>query len=777
MPCRGAATRDADPLGTLTLARVVRIARRAGIVALFVFAAMAGSVSGLLFASGGDMPQVSALDDYAPSTITRVYAVDGQVVGEFATQRRVVISSDQISPLLRQAIIAAEDQSFDSHLGLSLPRIIITAVNDVVRGQRAGASTLTQQLARNLFLTNEKTLDRKIKEAFLTIQIEKRYTKREIFTLYCNHIPWGHGTYGAEAASRLYFGKSAKDLTLEEAALLAGIIQRPARQSPYVNPDAARRRRNYALQRMADEKFITQARADEARKAPIVTSGRPVTNTFAPFFLEDVRQHLEERYGAKRLYESGLAVYTSLDVDLQRAAEAAFDAGLRKVDKRRGFRKARRNVIAEGSAINTFQHDRWKAPIRVGDIVPAVVVGSGGAGPRAVPATSFLLRAGRYYVEIAKSGYEWTRRKGPDFLRPGDLVPVKILTIDEDGRFATASLDQDPIVEGALVAIDNRTGQIRALIGGFDFARSKFNRATQAWRQMGSAFKPIVYTAAIDRGYTPASVIVDAPVAYPAGPNQPLYSPQNYDRKFEGPVTLRHALEQSRNIPTVKLLDSIGPAVAIDYAKRFGFTSKFQPYLSLALGATEATLLDSTSAYTAFPHQGVRMRPYEVLRVVDRQGSLLEENRPEPHEAIRADTAFVMTNLMRGVMTRGTAAAAAALDWPVAGKTGTMDEYTDAWFIGFDPDITIGVWIGYDEKKTLGRGETGANAALPIWIDVMKAYLAKRGRENKPEFTAPGNIVFVSVDKSTGTPSSGDGAIGEAFIAGTQPENTAPAQP
>ncbi len=756
------------------MARVVRIARRAGIVALFVIAAMAGSVSGLLFASAGDMPQVSTLDDYAPSTITRVYAADGQVVGEFATQRRVVITYDQISPLLRQAIIAAEDQTFDSHLGLSIPRIVVTAIKDVMHRRLAGASTLTQQLARNLFLTNEKTPSRKIREAILTIQIEKRYTKREIFTLYCNHIPWGHGTYGAEAASRLYFGKSAKDLTLEEAALLAGIIQRPSRQSPYVNPEAARRRRNYALQRMAEEGFIPQARADQAKQSPIVTSGRPLTNTFASFFLEDVRQHLEERYGARRLYESGLAVYTSLDVDLQRAAEAAFDAGLRKVDKRRGFRKPRRNVVADGSTVEGFQHDRWRSPIRVGDIVPAVVVATGSTGPRAVPSASVLLRAGRYYVEIAKSGYEWTRKKSPDFLKTGDLVPVKILTIDDAGRFATASLDQDPLIEGSLVAIDNRTGQIRAMIGGFDFARSKFNRATQAWRQMGSTFKPIVYTAAIDRGYTPASIIVDAPVAYPAGPNQPLYSPQNYDRKFEGPVTLRHALEQSRNIPTVKLLDSIGPAVAIDYARRFGFTSKFQPYLSLALGATEATLLDTTSAYTAFPHQGVRMRPYEVLRVVDRQGNLLEENRPEPHDAIRADTAFVMTNLMRGVATRGTAAAAASLDWPVAGKTGTMDEYTDAWFVGFDPDITIGIWIGYDEKKSLGRGETGANAALPIWIDVMKSYLAKRGRDNKPEFTAPGNIVFVSVDKGTGTPSTGDGAIGEAFIAGTQPEGAPP---
>jgi penicillin-binding protein 1A len=753
---------------------VVRVARRAGLVALFILTAMAGSISGILFASATEMPQVSALDDYAPSTITRVYAMDGQVVGEFATQRRVVITYEQISPLLKQAIVAAEDQTFDSHLGLSVPRIIVTAIKDLVTGRRYGASTLTQQLARNLFLTNEKTWSRKLNELLLTLQIEKRYTKREIFTLYCNHIPWGHGVYGAEAASRFYFGKSARDLTLEEAALLAGIVQLPARQSPYVNMDYALRRRNYALQRMADEKFITQAQADEAKKKPIVTAGRPAPGRFAAFFLEDVRQHLEERYGAKRLYESGLAVYTSLDVDLQRAAEAAFDQGLRRIDKRRGFRKVRRNVLAEGFTVDDFEHDRWKAPMRAGDIVPAVVVATGRGAPRPMATGSVLARAGGYYVEIPKAGYTWANKKGPEFLRPGDLVSVRLKSIEPSERLATADLEQDPAVEGALVAIDNRTGQVRAMIGGFDFARSKFNRATQAWRQMGSAFKPIVFTAAIDRGYTPSSVIVDAPVAYPAGPGQPVYSPQNYDRKFEGPVTLRHSLEESRNIPTVKLLDSIGPAVAIDYARRFGFTSKFQPYLSLALGATESTLLESTSAYSAFPHQGVRMAPYEILRVVDRQGNLLEENRPEPHDAIRADTAFVMTNLMRGVTTRGTAAAAAALDWPVAGKTGTMDEYTDAWFIGFDPDITIGVWIGYDEKKTLGRGETGAAAALPIWIDVMKTYIAKRGREREPDFEAPGNIAFVSMDKGTGQPSSGEGAIREAFIAGTQPEAAAP---
>ena len=536
------------------------------------------------------------------------------------------------------------------------------------------------------------------------------------------------------------------------------------------------RRRNYALQRMAEEGFITQTRADAAKKSPIVTAGRPAAGGFAAFFLEEVRQHLEERYGAKRLYESGLAVYTSIDPALQHAAEAALDTGLRKVDKRRGFRKPRHNVVVEGSSPEAWTSDRWKTPMHVGDVVPAVVLGTPSGGARTTAAGALLLRAGALTVEIPKAGYAWTRKVKPDFARVGDVVDIRLTTDDGAGN-ATADLEQEPVVEGALLAIDNATGQIRAMIGGSDFARSKFNRATQALRQMGSAFKPVVYTAAIDRGYTPTSIIVDAPVAFPAGPGQPLYSPQNYDRTFKGPVTLRYAIEESRNVPAVKMTDTIGPAVVIDYARRFGFTSKFQPYLSLGLGATEATLLEATSAYTVFPHQGIRMAPYEVLRVVDRQGAVLEENHPEPHDAIRADTAYVMTSLLEGVTTRGTAATAAALKWPIAGKTGTMDEYTDAWFIGFDPDITIGVWVGYDEKKTLGSGETGAVAALPIWIDVMKAYIAQRKRDNPPSFQAPGNIVFVSVDKGNGAPSSADDAITDAFIAGTQPVGAPVRQP
>jgi penicillin-binding protein 1A len=756
---------------------VVRIARSAAVVLLFVVTAGLGTLSGLFFAFADDLPQITALDDYAPSTITRVYARDGEVVGEFAVQRRVVISYDQISPLLRQAIIAAEDQTFDSHIGVSVPRIAVTIARDVFYGQRAGASTLTQQLARNLFLTNEKTLERKVKEAILTVQIEKRYTKREILTLYCNHIPWGHGTYGAEAASRLYFNKPAKDLKVEEAALLAGIVQAPARQSPYVSQERAMRRRSYALQRMAEEGFITSARAEAAKKLPIVTSGRPSAGNLGPYFVEEIRQHLEERYGAKQLYENGLVVRSSLDLTLQRAAETALQEGLRKVDKRRGWRKPRRNVIAERLDPMTVRLDRWQRPLSTGDIVPAIVLETDArattSSRTARAAGSVLLRVGQYDAELPKSGYAWTRRSSPDFLKAGDLVDVRIVTLDESAGLASVTLEQEPIVEGALVALDNRTGQIRAMVGGFSFDRSKFNRATQAYRQMGSTFKPVVFTAAIDRGFTPASILVDAPVAYPAGPGQPLYSPQNYDRGFKGPMTLRYALEQSRNVPTVRLMESLGAAHVVQYARRLGFTNALQPYLSLALGAAEATVIDATSAYAVFPNQGVRMKPYGILQVLGRDGNVLEENRPEPHDAIRADTAFMMTNLLQGVTARGTAAAAASLNWPVAGKTGTMDEYTDAWFIGFDPEITVGVWIGYDEKKPLGPGETGAQAALPVWIDFMKAYLGKRGREPKPEFAPPGNIVFVSMDRSEDGVSGAAGPVREAFISGTQPEGAA----
>ena len=757
---------------------VVRVARNAGIVALFIMAAMLGILSGVMFAFAGDLPQVSALDNYSPSTITRISASGGQVIGEFATQRRVVVGYDDINPLLRQAIIATEDAEFDRHFGVNIWRIFVAALTDILERRRAqGASTLTQQLARNLKeqfgLTKEKSFERKVREAILAIQIEKRYTKKEIFTIYCNQMYLGHGAYGVEAASRLYFNKSNKQLTLEEAALVAGIFQTPERQSPFVDMKRATQRRNVVLQRMADEHYLTQQQADAAKQKPIVTRGAPTQPPgIAPYFVEEVRKHLEKQYGAKMLYENGLSVRTTLDAKLQELANRSLERGLRTYDKRHGWRRPTRNVIAERHTIEAFRDERWNRSMAVGDVVPAVVVTAPKSG-------AAQLRIGTYRADLERAGYAWTRRTPVDLFKPGDLIEVAIAKIDPVASAATVTLEQTPLAEGAMLAIDNHTGQIKAMVGGWSFSRSKFNRAVQAYRQLGSTFKPIVYTAAIDRGFTPSSIIVDTPVSYAAGNGQ-IYSPHNYDHKFLGAITLRYALEESRNIPAIKMMDTLGPKNVLEYAKRFGFEEDFPPYLPIALGAGDATLIDITSAYTTFPNQGVRMRPFMVQTVKDRDGNLLEDNRGEPTDVIRADTAYVMTNMLRGVLSlRGTGARAAQLasQWPLAGKTGTVDDNTDAWFVGFDPDITVGVWLGFDDKrKSLGGAEQGAFAALPIWMDFMKTYIEGRPDKDEPrDFEAPGNIVFLAVDKGNGAvlPNDTPGSINEAFIAGTQPGATA----
>jgi len=732
----------------------------------------------VLFAYTGDLPQITALDNYNPNTITRIRAADGQVVGEFATERRVIVGYDDISPTLRNAIIATEDAEFERHFGLNVWRIFVAAMTDLMERRRAqGASTLTQQVARNLDqfgLTKQKVFERKIREWILAIQIEKRYTKKEIFAIYCNQMYLGHGAYGVEAASRLYFNKTNKDLTLDEAALLAGLFQLPERQSPYVDMKRAMQRRNVVLQRMVAERYVTQAQADEAKKRPIVTRGQPTQPPgIAPFFVEEVRKHLERRYGAKILYEAGLTVQTTIDAKLQDLANRSIEHGLRRYDKRHGWRAPRRNVLAEKQTIDGFRDERWNRTIAVGDVVPAVVVTAPKTGAARV-------RFGPYHADLGRESFAWTRKtSAADLFKPGDLVEVAIVKMPDTAAsgdaasMASVTLDQTPIVEGAMLVLDNKTGQIKAMVGGWNFNRSKFNRAVQAYRQLGSTFKPIVYTAAIDRGFTPTSIIVDAPVAYPSGNGQ-VYSPQNYDHKFDGPITLRWALEESRNIPAIKMMDTLGPRAVLDYAKKFGLEEDFPPYLPIALGAGDATLMEITSAYTAFPNQGVRMKPFGVVAVKDRDGNLLEENRAEASDTIRADTAYVMTNLLKGVLVRGTAIRAAemASKWPLAGKTGTVDDNTDAWFIGFDPDITVGVWMGFDEKKSMGTAEQGSFAALPMWMEFMKAYIdARPDKDEPPTFEPPGNIVFLPVEKTTGAvlPSETAGAIHEAFINGTQP--------
>ena len=758
-----------------------RSAGSATIVGLFAVASILGVVSGALFAYAPDLAQIAALDDYAPNTITRVHARGGELIGEFAVQRRVIIGYDDIPEVLRQAIIASEDSAFFAHNGVSIPGIVRAVIQDVLRGELfSGASTLTMQLARNVevggeVLGREKVWQRKLLEAYYAIHLEKRYTKPEILALYANQVWLGTATHaadGVEAAAQLLFGKSARDVELGEAAVIAGIIQGPSRLSPLVNMEAATERRNYALRRMAEEGFITRDEAADEMAKPIVLAPRQRrSNSIAPYYLEEIRQHLEREYGARRLYHDGLAVYSTLDINLQRAANRAVADGLRALDKRQGYRGPQRNVLDGDDASPTpgdFEHPRWTYPIGAGDVVPAVVTGTRRG--------RIQVRVGPYRAEIEPAGFAWTRRRSAaELVERGDLVDVRITTLpDAPDAMARATLDQEPEVEAALLALDNRTGRVLAMVGGYDFNRSEFNRATQAYRQLGSLFKGVLYAAAIDQGYTPTSIVMDRPVAYDVGPGQPTYRPTNYDRKYEGPITLRRALEKSRNVPAVWMMDAVGPETVVDFARRVGFTAPIPPYLSVALGSAEATLLEVTSAYSVFPNEGQRMIPFAIERVLDREGNVLEANRPQSRNALRADTAYVMVSLMQGVVDRGTARRARRElpKWPVGGKTGTMDDYTDAWFVGFDPDITVGVWVGYDEKRSLGRNEEGARVALPIWIEFIKAYGSDR---DAPEgFEAPGNILFRTVNEMTGEleERGGLGTIQEVFIAGTEPGAT-----
>lgn len=737
---------------------VSRLARSLGIVALFVAVAAAGTLSGMLFAFAGDLPEIEALDDYSPGVITRVIGRDGSVVGEFATERREIVTYEEIPQVLQHAIMAAEDQHFMTHGGFHPVLMAWAAVNDVLSTRRTpGRSTITQQLARQLFpesLGFERAWIRKMKEALVAIQIEKRYTKEEILTMYCNKVAWGHRTYGVEAASQLYFGKPARELTLSEAATIAGMLPAPQRLNPYTNMEASMGRRAYTLDRMVGERYITRDEAEAAKATPIVTRGEPSQPpSMSPYFVEMIRIKLEETYGTNTVYESGLLVRTGLDPFLQRAANQAMSDGVRRIDRQRGsFRKPARNVIDENISLQTYRHPRWPREMTDGEIVPALVT--------AIDGTNIQIRVGRYSGTIERADYQWARRQARELVRVGDVIETRVKVANRDAATFTGTLEQPPELEGAMVAIDNRTGNVLAMVGGVNFARSQFNRVTQAQRQVGSLFKPFVYAAAIDRGYTAESVLDDSPASFVAGPNQPPYEPRNYDREFRGPISLRAALAQSRNVPAVRLMEALGPRAVISYARQLGITSPLPEYLSVAIGAAEGTLMEMTSAYSAFPNQGVRMEPIPVLEVLDREGTLLEQHRPQPREAIRADTAYIMTTLLEGVVQHGTAASAASLKWPLGGKTGTTDDYTDAWFIGFDPEITVGVWLGFDQKRPIGANQTGTLAALPIWRQIMAEWIEhRRAQGEPPKFERPGNIVTVE------TPGGA-----EAFIVGTEPQ-------
>src|SRR6202007_2331607 len=681
---------------------------------LALISALVGATAGLLLVYTTDLPQVDALEAYRPSSITELYDDHGRVIGSFALPRRVVSTYDDFPPVLREALVSIEDKDFYRHSGINFWRIVGAAYRDVESGGRVqGASTLPMQVARNLFLSPDRSFHRKVQETMLAIQIERHFTKPQIFTLYANQIFLGHGVYGFEAASEFYFSKPAKQLTLDEAALLAGLPKGPSVYSPVVHPDRAQRRRNLVINAMLEDGKITAAQADVARSAPIALHLAHDPNSLAPYFVEEIRRYLEGKYGTDQVHEGGLKVYTSLDVDLQKSANQAVLDGLAAYERRHGWKGHLENVVADGFVLEKYSHPDWDDEPEVNGYMHALVTSSGTG--------IATLKFGRYTTALSQADAAWTQQKLANILKPGDICYVKILSLGANGA-AKVSLEQDSGAQGALLAIDNATGGIKAMVGSRDFNDSKFDRATQALRQVGSSFKPYVYTTVIDGGASPDDTILDEPISFET-PSAP-YTPHNYAEKFEGIITLRRALSQSRNIPALKLANKVGIKSVIDYAERFGITAKLPPYLPVALGAAEITLLEQTSAYSVFPNDGVRVITRYITRVTDYEGRVLEEDFPDVKDVISERTARIMTSMLREVVLHGTGIAAAKLPFPVAGKTGTTNDFTDAWFMGFSPTMTCGVWVGYDEKKSLGAKETGAHAALPIWMNFMTVAMA-----------------------------------------------------
>ena len=697
------------------------LAGRVGFLLLILAAAAGGTISGLLVVYSTDLPQIGELERYRPSTVTELYDSRGRLIGSFALQRRIIVGYDDFPRVLRDAIISTEDKTFEQHWGINFWRVLGAGYRDFSSGSRAqGASTLTMQLSRNLFLSPERHFSRKIQEIMLALQIERRFTKQQIFTLYANQIFLGHGLYGFEAGSQYYFSKHARDLTLEEAALLAGLPKGPAFYSPINYPDRALKRRNLVINNLLEDGKITAEQAARAKASPLRLNVQAEVSP-APYFVEDVRRYLEKKYGSDEVHEGGLRVYTSLDLDLQKAAAQAVASGLATYEHRQGWTGQLKNVVQTGEKLSDYRHPDWNGTITVGSYVHAVVVDVGLQFAK--------VKLGKLSATLGPADLAWTGHKlAKGALTVGDLVYVKVLAVGNDGS-TRVSLEQDSGVEGALLAIDNATGDIKAMVGGRDYAESKFNRATQAQRQAGSSFKPIVYTAAIDEGAEPDDRVLDAPTTF--NTNGTPYTPHNFDHRFEGSITLRRALADSRNIPAVKLAQRVGMTEVADYARRFGITSPIPPYLPVALGAADLTLYDQTSAYTVFPNDGIRIEPRYISKVTDYEGHVLEQDFPDAKDVVSIRTARNMVSLLEGVVQSGTGRAARKLNHPLAGKTGTTNDYTDAWFIGFSPSITCGVWIGFDEKKPLGNNETGGETALPIWMDFMRAALADPVRRNE----------------------------------------------
>jgi len=745
-----------------------------------------------------NLPIIDSLKEYRPPIISEIFSDDGEVIGRFWEEKRIVVPLERLPQHLIQAFVAAEDARFFHHEGVDIISIFRAFFRNLTAGKiEQGGSTITQQMTRSLLLKNtERTYRRKVREAILSIQFEKNFSKKHILFLYLNQIYLGHGAYGVEAASRTYFNKHASELSLAESALLAGLPQAPARYSPVAHFDRAKARQKYALERMAAEGYITgeQLKNNLEARLDIHTMAE---NTFkkAPYFTEHVRRYLIEKYGRDLLYRGGLKVYTTLSLKMQRSAEQALKKGLSELDKREGYRGVIRQLAPDEildyneEAIRKFAD----TPPEIGSVVEGLVEEVNDER------NDVIVRIGEYKAILPLSGMKWARKpdsevayyavsvkKPSEVLRQGDIVLVRLLkqivpplpvaSQQPAGRLHPeweVSLEQSPEIQGAIISIVPETGEVKAMIGGRDFSLSQFNRAIQSRRQPGSAFKPIIYAAALDHGMSPGEILIDAPYISDRNPDEEVWKPKNYKGKFFGPTLFRTALAKSRNVITIKILKRIGVKYAIKYARNMGIESQLSPDLSLALGSSGVSLIEITRAYSVFANGGTLVRPIFVKRIEDRSGRIIEENQPEAIEVISKETAYVMTDLLKAVIQEGTGWRARALKRPAAGKTGTTNSLWDAWFIGYTPGLVTSVWVGYDDRKAMGKGETGSRAASPIWLNYMADVL-----EGLPvvDFHAPDGVVFAKIDAETGLLASSHSrkTVFQAFKDGTEPKEYSP---
>lgn len=711
-----------------------------------------------------------------PKVITRVLDNAGNPIQSFGEERRFLVRYEQISPYFFTALIAVEDADFYNHKGIKPKALVRGVVWNLLRGKRpAGGSTLTQQLAKNYFLTNERSISRKLKEMALAIRLEKTYSKQQILELYANKVNFGHARYGIEEGSRFYFGKTAKELTLLEAAFLAGVVQSPTNRSPIKNPTAALSRRNVVLRRMLDTGKLPAADYEKLKLEPLEIDPHWAEAGFAPYFVDEVRRQAEHLVGEGKVAAGGFDIYTTLDPGLQRIAEKSVAYGLSQFEHRHGFRRA--DIInLKDDEINVKQltYPEWNDPPEIGGFMHGVV--------ETASEGSATIRLGRDSKaplgRLVAKGAAWTGcKKLNDCLKPLDLVFVRIKGVEGDNSTTLLiTLEQESDANAAFIAIDNSTGAVRAMVGGNDYSISKYNRAVQAKRQTGSAIKPLMYAAAIATGMSPATMLADEPTCYlqDGASCRNCYSPKNSHFRFAGRITMRHSIEQSINVSSVELLAHSGYKIPIELAKKAGITAPLRAYPSLALGAFEISLLELTSAYTVFPMGGEHIQPFLISKITDREGNIKYQNTVHTDTAMTPQVAAVTTELLRGVVQRGTAASAAALGQPLAGKTGTTDDYSNAWFIGFTPTLTAGAWVGYDNPKSLGRGEEGARTALPIWIAFM------RDARTDPvikgvQFPEPSGLTKVMIDRRTGLRAAIDShcnesdLIEETFIVGQEP--------